>query len=902
MSLAPDFTDSAFTNELVVAGDEQGNAIFPAQKILNFVVTHLSPSEQEDVMGMLHDSLKLGNSNDKEKTEVQRTLGRLKKKLGKYGWSTELEMQFHASQTGNTWNTSFELCHIMPDIFRTGLEAKADSCYNKTTLYLNSQSVTQLLNCLDLISFPTQNASVVATAGNAQAKVSFSAPIPGDGNTITGYTVNSSPSGGIDVNAGSAEPIHTINGLINGTAYTFSVQAANAAGSSLASISSKSVTPLHIPDAPVNATAIADNAQAKVSFLAPESDGGTPITGYIATSDPSGGTDINAGSTVLTHTVSGLKNSTPYTFSVQATNSSGISPASSPSNRVVPFLVPGPPTNVVATTGNALAKVSFSVPESDGGSAITGYTVKANPPDGTDVNAGSTALTHTVTGLKNNIPYTFTVQASKVDGSGPPSNPSNKVTPTDVPGVPTNIAATPGNTQATVSFSAPLYDGGSAITGYKVTSKPSGGKDVNAGSTTLTHTVTGLKNGTAYTFYVRAHNLVKTSRASSSSKSVTPADVPGVPTNVTAASTGNARAKVSFSAPELDGGSAITGYSVVSNPPGGKDANAGSIELTHAISGLKNGTAYTFSVQAANAAGSSVASSPSNSVTPLHVPEAPVNVMATAGNARAKVRFSVPESDGGTAITGYTVTSSPSGGTDLNAGSTALSHAISDLKNGTPYTFSVQAANTIGIGPVSSPSNRVIPVDLPGAPTSIIATAGNVQAEVRFSAPESDGGSAITGYTVTSNPSGGTDVNAGSTDVTHTVTGLKNGSAYTFSVKARKVAGTGPASIPSNSVTPLDVPGAPVNVTAKTGGNAQAIVSFSAPESDGGSAITGYTVKSSPSGGIDVDSGSIATVHTVVGLSNGTVYTFSVQAKNAAGSGSASSPSNGVIPVHPVKK
>jgi hypothetical protein len=251
-----------------------------------------------------------------------------------------------------------------------------------------------------------------------------------------------------------------------------------------------------------------------------------------------------------------------------------------------------------------------------------------------------------------------------------------------------------------------VSDGGSAITGYTVTSNPSGGTDVNAGSTATTHTITGLKNGTAYTFSVKASNAAGSSIASSPSTYVTPANVPGVPANVTATA-GNARAQVSFSAPVSDGGSTINGYTVSSYPPGGKDVNAGSTATTHTITGLKNGTDYIFWVKASNAAGSSIASSPSNIVTPIDVP---ANVTATAGNARAKVSFSAPVSDGGSAITGYTVTSNPSGGTDVNAGSTATTHTITGLKNGTAYTFSVQATNAAGTGPASSPSNSVIPV------------------------------------------------------------------------------------------------------------------------------------------------------------------------------------------------
>jgi hypothetical protein len=801
VSSSLDFTDSAFTNEIVVAGDENGNAIFPAMESSKIIITYLSPSDQKEVIDMLHNSLKLGSTADKEKADVQRTLGHLRKQNGKYDWPMDLVMQFYASKTGKIWNASFELCRIMPDAFRTSPEAKADPCYKKKTFFLNSLSVTQLMNCLDLISFQAQN--VTATAGNAQAKVSFSAPVSDGRSTITGYIVSSDPSGGTDVNAGSSTTTHTITGLKNGTAYTFSVQAANAVGTSIASSPSNSVTPLHVPEPPANVTGTVGNAQAMVRFSAPVSDGGSAITGYTVTSNPSGGKDINAGSIATTHTITGLKNGTAYTFSVQASNAVGTSIASSPSNSVTPFLVPGAPVNVTATAGNAQAVVRFSAPVSDGGSAITGYTVTSNPSGGKDSNSGSTDMTHTITGLKNGTAYTFSVQASKAAETGPASTPSNKVTPSDVPGVPANVTAIAGNAQAVVSFSAPVSDGGSAITGYTVTSNPSGGKDSNSGSTALTHTITGLKNGTAYTFSVQAANIVKTSPASSPSNSVTPVDVPGVPANVTA-TTGNAQAMVSFTAPVSDGGSAITGYIVTSNPSGGKDSNSGSTDMTHTITGLKNGTAYTFSVQASNAVGTSIVSSPTNSVTPIDVPGAPVNVTATVGNAQAKVSFLAPVSDDGSSITGYTVTSDPSGGTDVNAGSTALTHTITGLKNGTAYTFSVQASKAAGTGPASTSSNKVTPSDVPGAPVNVTATAGsNAQAKVSFSAPVSDGGSAITGYIVTSNPSGGTDVNAGSTASTHTIVGLINGTAYTFSVQAENAAGIGRASSPSNSVIPV---------------------------------------------------------------------------------------------------
>ncbi|WP_370677749.1 Ig-like domain repeat protein [Pleomorphomonas sp. PLEO] len=87
----------------------------------------------------------------------------------------------------------------------------------------------------------------------------------------------------------------------------------------------------------------------------------------------------------------------------------------------------------------------------------------------------------------------------------------------------------------------------------------------------------------------------------------------------------------------------------------------------------------------------------------------------------------------------------------------------------------------------------------PDAPTIGTATAGTGSASVTFTAPSSDGGSAITGYTVTSSPGGKT---ATGTASPITVTGLTNGTSYTFSVSATNEVGTSNASADSNAVTP----------------------------------------------------------------------------------------------------
>jgi hypothetical protein len=136
---------------------------------------------------------------------------------------------------------------------------------------------------------------------------------------------------------------------------------------------------------------------------------------------------------------------------------------------------------------------------------------------------------------------------------------------------------------------------------------------------------------------------------------------------------------------------------------------------------------------------------------------------------------------------------------------------VTGLTNGTAYTFRVAAMNVVGTGAQSAESNSVVPKTLPAVPTAAAATAGNGQATVSWVAPASDGGSAITGYELTRYVGGAAQGTTSVGVVTQaTVTGLANGTAYTFRVAAMNVVGTGAQSAESNAVTPI----APIPSTA----------------------------------------------------------------------------------------
>ncbi len=237
-------------------------------------------------------------------------------------------------------------------------------------------------------------------------------------------------------------------------------------------------------------------------------------------------------------------------------------------------------------------------------------------------------------------------------------------TPVSPPEAPT-IGAAAGNAQATVSFTPP------AVTDvwmkwYMATSIPG---NITASSTTSPITVTGLTNGTTYTFTVTATSVVGTSAASAASNPATPGagsglERPDAPT-IGTATAGNAQATVSFSPPTSDGGSPITSYTVASSP-GGITASGAASPIT--VTGLTNGTTYTFTVTATNEVGTGDSSAASNAVTPMTVPDAPTIGTATGGNAQASITFTAPASNGGSAITSYTVTSTPGG---ITAGGSA---------------------------------------------------------------------------------------------------------------------------------------------------------------------------------------------------------------------------------------
>lgn len=208
---------------------------------------------------------------------------------------------------------------------------------------------------------PGAPTAVTASAGRAQATVSWTAPAANGGPAVAGYRVEQS-SDGADTwslaqdSIPAATKTITISGLTNGISYVFRVIAVNAMGSSMPSAVSAAVVPVQEPDSPTEVQAAAGDQQAQVQWNVPNSNG-SAITSYtVAVSGDNGQTwnDI-ASSNTNSATVTGLTNDAGYLFRVVAVNDVGLSQPSAASALTTPVSPFPKPDASVITAGDVVA-------------------------------------------------------------------------------------------------------------------------------------------------------------------------------------------------------------------------------------------------------------------------------------------------------------------------------------------------------------------------------------------------------------------------------------------------------------------------------------------------------------------------------------------------------------------
>jgi hypothetical protein len=205
----------------------------------------------------------------------------------------------------------------------------------------------------------------------------------------------------------------------------------------------------------------------------------------------------------------------------------------------------------------------------------------------------------------------------------------------------------------------------------------------------------------------------------------------------------------------------------------------------------------------------------------------------------------------------------------------------------TVTVWAVDRAGNISAGTSASTIALNPPPGPPGPPRSVTAVAGDGQGTISWTAPISNGGTPITGYTATASPSG---KSCTTTTTTCTITGLTNGTMYTISVTATNAVGTSPNPglypsplIPTAPPPPTQAPSSPVGLVAN-GGTDRVTLTWGAPVDDGDGPVTRYSVTSSTGSTWDL---SAASRSFTIAVAPGTAYTFSVRAHNSAGASPA---------------
>jgi fibronectin type 3 domain-containing protein len=347
-----------------------------------------------------------------------------------------------------------------------------------------------------------------------------------------------------------------------------------------------------------------------------------------------------------------------YTYVVLAHNTAGTSAVSTTVSAAPTAIAPAAPQGLFAPAGDNSVDLAWLPSD-----RATGYNIYR---DGNLIGTTS-ATSYSDTSARNGTSYSYTITALRETAE---SSPSGAVTVTPIgttPSAPAGISTTAADSQVTLTWSAPA-----GANHYEIFQN---GTSVGT-STAATFTVTGLTNGTSYSFTVVAFRDNSLGSTPSDAVTVTPiADAPGQPTALTA-TPGDARVTLTWTAP-----AGATSYRVYRNGVALTTTTTASFTDTTAA----NAVSYSYYVVAYK--DNSPASTASSTVTATPVataPSRPTTLRATAGDGQVALTWTAPAN-----ATSYGIYR---GGTLIGTSTTA-SYTDSNATNGTTYTYYVVAYN-----------------------------------------------------------------------------------------------------------------------------------------------------------------------------------------------------------------
>ncbi|MCX8529785.1 MAG: fibronectin type III domain-containing protein, partial [Rhodoluna sp.] len=275
---------------------------------------------------------------------------------------------------------------------------------------------------------------------------------------------------------------------------------------------------------------------------------------------------------------------------------------------------------------------------------------------------------------------------------------------------------------------------------------------------------------------------------------------------------------------------------------------------------------------------------------------APFITSVSADNQSVTLSFWAPSYIGGSAIRAYGINAYLNGvlaASYSGCAANQTSCTMTGLTNGLAYTFRMVAVNAAGDGAESSATGAVTPATHAEAVRQLVAVGVNTALDVTWAAPASLGGGTFDSYRIYVRPRGGsypsipTEVIYSYGATSKQLTGLVNGTSYDVKVVTITTANT--VQLVSNTAEvlqyPKTIPDAPQSISLAALGTSALLVSWTAPISDGGDAVSTYAAQII--GGTNCSVSATTNACVVSGLVDGTTYTVSVVATNGAGSSPA---------------
>ncbi|MYC92444.1 MAG: fibronectin type III domain-containing protein, partial [Gemmatimonadetes bacterium] len=366
-------------------------------------------------------------------------------------------------------------------------------------------------------------------AGPRSITLTWQVPANDNGAAITGYRIRArGPTDGgwitIRQNTGSAATTFTHTGLRPATAWRYQVAAINSVGVGPWSLEARTSTNPDVPGPPTRLTAQAvGTSRIDIGWQGPVNNGGSPVFGYRIEASNDGGRTWriirrNTNSPVGYYSHRNLQPAETWHYRVYGINVAGLGAASDVASATTEATLPGAPRNLAAEAdGTSEIDLSWLAPASDGGAQVTGYRVEVSDNGGgswqilvADTRSSEPAYTHT--GLAPATTRHYRVSAINRIGVGSASEIASATTDATVPDPPTGLTATATSpTQIDLAWTAPAYDGGASVTGYRIEVSETGQNwgilvsDTRVTGTTYAHT--GLLPGSQRFYRVSAINV-----------------------------------------------------------------------------------------------------------------------------------------------------------------------------------------------------------------------------------------------------------------------------------------------------------------------------------------------------------------------------------------------------------